>query len=143
MVLPLNKILELKKGTILVSLSSSDREFDIVSFRQSCANISSCHDDFDCVHGIKVINCGFPINFNGEANKVDIEEFELTRSLLTLGILQACAMSKEKGLIPLNMEIQIKIIDHFLIKYGFPLSRKQIFATLGLSTNEKNMQIML
>ncbi|MCB1073492.1 MAG: hypothetical protein KDK96_10400 [Chlamydiia bacterium] len=119
-VLSLDRINQLKRGTTLISLSSSDREFDIVKLRQSCKHLKSCHDDFRCANGVIVLNCGFPINFSGEADKVDIEEFELTRALLTLGILQACSLkTKEKGLIPLNMPIQTKLIEKFSSKYSF------------------------
>lgn len=117
-VLPLNKLRELKEGSILISLSSSDREFDIVEPRSACKKVLSCHDDFKCANGATVLNCGFPVNFSGDATKVDIEEFELTRALLTLGILQACEVGLEKGILSLDKEIQSRLVEQFSSKYN-------------------------
>src|SRR3990167_10817998 len=96
-VLSFDKIKQLKEGAILASLSSSDREFEIVQPRSESRYIRSCHDDF-MWKGVKILNCGFPVNFSGDSSKVDIKEFELTRSLLTLGILQAIELKFKKGL---------------------------------------------
>lgn len=118
-VLSSNEISKLKSGAILSSLSSSDREFDILEFRKEAKSLSSCHDDFECCNGVKVLNCGFPINFNGNAAQVDIDEFELTRALISAGILQAIEHSTEKGLFSLEQEIQMKLIERFFKKYKF------------------------
>lgn len=115
-VLQLGEIQLLKKGTTLISLSSSDREFEILKLRNESRHIRSCHDDFES-NGIKVLNCGFPVNFSGDAKRVDINEFELTRSLLTLGILQALELRSEKGLFSLNESDQMKLIHQFIKKY--------------------------
>ncbi|GAB4192640.1 MAG: hypothetical protein Tsb0015_14960 [Simkaniaceae bacterium] len=138
-VLPLDKINQLKRGTTIISLSSSDREFDIVKPRQSCRHLESCHDDFECANGVKVLNCGFPINFSGEAAKVDIEEFELTRALLALGALQACNLKTEKGLIPLNEAVQTKLIEKFSSKYSSQVKKAQTFRKMGLCKSGQNM----
>jgi len=107
----------LNPGTTLISLSSSDREFDIVDMRSQSVFHSSCHADFECPNGVKVMNCGFPINFSGEASKVDIEEFELTRALLTLGILQAIELSNTSGFVPLNTQVQMALVKQYSKKY--------------------------
>jgi hypothetical protein len=117
-ILSANEIKKLKPGTILVSLSSSDREFDISELRRNALDISSCHNDFICPNGVRVLNCGFPINFSGDASCVDIEEFELTRALLTLGALQAIELSQETGLFPLNLAGQAMLVDRFSKKYS-------------------------
>ncbi|NGX40135.1 MAG: Adenosylhomocysteinase [Chlamydiae bacterium] len=117
-ILPREKIESLKPGTTLISLSSSDREFEIAKLRSKSNKISSCHDDFECSNGVKVLNCGFPINFSHEATEVDIEEFELTRSLLSLGILQAIELQTEKGFFPINENDQAQLIDQFIQKYS-------------------------
>lgn len=118
-VLSSDEISKLKPGAILSSLSSSDREFDILEFRKKTRSLFSCHDDFECCNGIKVLNCGFPINFNGNASQVDIDEFELTRALISAGILQAIEYSAGKGLFSLEQEIQMKLIERFFKKYEF------------------------
>lgn len=115
-ILTKNEIKKLKKGAALMSLSSSDREFEITGFRGSSPVVRSCHDDF-MSNGIKILNCGFPVNFSGNPFDVDISEFELTRSLLTLGVLQAIEIKSEKGLIPISDSDQKKIIDNFVNKY--------------------------
>lgn len=107
----------LTPGTTLISLSSSDREFDIVDMRSHSVSHSSCHADFECSNGVKVMNCGFPINFSGEASKVDIEEFELTRALLALGILQAIELSNTSGFVPLNTQVQMALVKQYSKKY--------------------------
>jgi S-adenosylhomocysteine hydrolase len=122
MILPINIIKKLNPGTVLASLSSSDREFDIVQLRKSAKEVESCHSDVECSNGVKLLNCGFPINFSGDASKVDIAEFELTRALITLGVLQAIKLSSEKGLFHLENEGQMKITTQFSKKYGAALS---------------------
>ena len=112
-VLSFDKIKQLKEGAILASLSSSDREFEIVQPRSQSTYIRSCHDDF-IWKGIRVLNCGFPRN----SLDVDIEEFELTRSLLTLGILQAIKLKFKKGLFSMCDSDQKKLIDQYLTKYS-------------------------
>lgn len=116
-VLSLEKIKKLREGTILASLSSSDREFEIVKLRREVLGLVSCHDDFTW-NGINILNCGFPINFSGKSSDVDIAEFELTRSLLSLGILQAIESHSNKGLISLDESSQSKIIKKFSVKYS-------------------------
>ena len=115
-ILPYNVLKNLKKGATLISVSSSDREFDIVKWRRLSPEINSCHNDFQ-YKGITVMNCGFPINFSGDASKVDIKEFELTRALLSLGIVQAFEHKTHKGFIPLNITAQYTLIDWFSKKY--------------------------
>lgn len=116
-ILSLENIKKLRKGTTLVSLSSSDREFEIVALRSQSSLIFSCHDDFNW-NGINILNCGFPLNFSGIASDVDIQEFELTRSLLTLGVLQGIQQRSEKGLLPLCDAGQNMLISRFLEKYS-------------------------
>lgn len=130
-VLSLDKIRELREGSILISLSSSDREFDIVKPRSTCKGVLSCHDDFKCANGVAVFNCGFPINFSGDATKVDIEEFELTRALLALGILQACEVGSEKGILSLDKKTQSRLVEQFSNKYNSRTRDAQISVKSG------------
>ncbi|MBI2742626.1 MAG: hypothetical protein HYX48_01765 [Chlamydiales bacterium] len=112
-ILDFKALKSLKKGTTLASLSSSDREFDVVKLRKEARGIVSCHDDFT-KDGVTVLNCGFPVNFTGMSDLVDIEEFSLTRSLLALGILQAIEMGDKKGLLELSKKHQKKLLARFL-----------------------------
>ena len=78
----------LKKNAILVSASSSDREFDAVHLRRKVKEQVCCHGDIQ-VQNICLTNCGFPINFDRDYNTVDGIRFQLTRSLL---LLQQCRL---------------------------------------------------
>lgn len=105
----------LKKNVILMSASSSDREFDAVSLRNKIPLITDCHENL-CIAGIYLINCGFPINFSSEYRAIDIYDLQLTRSLLLSAILQAdsCHDFTPKGFIPLDIENQRDIIQKYL-----------------------------
>ena len=116
-VLNADQIQKLKKGCILVSTSSSDREFDIVPFRRAIARVADCHQNL-YLNDIQVLNCGFPINFDAHFDELDIQELEFTRSLLLAAILYGYQIGKEEPLlhqlIDLNMDIQKRIIFKFL-----------------------------
>lgn len=105
----------LKEGCVLVSASSSDREFDAVHLRRRCKNdVKSCHDDIEGGR-LTLLNCGFPINFDGDRNSVAPEKIQLTRSLLLAAILQAYEMPKDSlEIFPLNMKMQRGIISKYL-----------------------------
>jgi S-adenosylhomocysteine hydrolase len=96
----------LKKGAVLVSASSSDREFDAVGMRRRAGPISDCHADVE-VDGICLANCGFPVNFRGERDTIAPELIQVTRALLAAGVLQAATMPEgcEAGFVDLDHEI--------------------------------------
>lgn len=107
----------LKKGCTLISASSSDREFDAVFLRKKLKPYKNCHKDIE-VKEIHLLNSGFPLNFSEEYDKIDINEFQLTRSLLMSAILQAAMHdTPEKGFVPLDIETQREIIEKFLILF--------------------------
>ncbi len=105
----------LKKNVILVSASSSDREFDAVHLRNKMPLVRDCHQSLQ-IDGTYLINCGFPVNFSAEFRAIDVDELQLTRSLLLSSILQAYYYSDptKKGFIPLDMENQRDIIQKYL-----------------------------
>jgi hypothetical protein len=109
----------LKKNVILVSASSSDREFSAVHLRSNLPSNTNCHENF-LINDIILINCGFPINFAAEYREIDIDKLQLTRSLLLAAILQAYnhSNSKQKDFIDLDMENQRDIVRRFLSIYG-------------------------
>jgi hypothetical protein len=71
---------------MLISASSSDREFDAISLRKQIPFYTNPHQDVR-VGKILLINSGFPINF--DEFYLDSVEFQLTRSLLLTSIFQA------------------------------------------------------
>ncbi len=111
----------LKKGVILVSASSSDREFNAFSIRKN----SLIKNTFNTVHldihtkDLILLNNGFPVNFDKDYSKIDHKGFQLTRSLLTGAIFQAL-YSKSKPLSPiltLLPNLQNKILYEFYNYY--------------------------
>jgi S-adenosylhomocysteine hydrolase len=104
----------LKEGCVLISVSSSDREFDSVHIRRKAGIISSCHDDVEA-NGIRLLNCGFPVNFDGRRHSVPPEKIQLTRALLAAGIFQAHTLRYlHPKIIPLDIDIQRDIVQtHF------------------------------
>ena len=97
----------LKKGSVLASISSSDREFDSVFIRKKIPAYNRCHTDIK--GDIMLLNSGFPVNFNGGKNSVKPEKIQLIRALLTLGVLQASQISESQGLIDLDLAHQQRI----------------------------------
>lgn len=109
-----NQYKYLKEGCVLASASSSDREFDAVHMRRRCQNIKSCHDPIEGERCI-LLNCGFPVNFDGGRNSVAPEKIQFTRALLLAAILQAYEMPKDSlEIFPLNVDIQREIISKYL-----------------------------
>lgn len=115
-----NSILEpgdfsnLKKGVLLISASSSDREFSASYLRALCPKMSDCHHDFQ-INGITLINSGFPVNFNKDSeHSLEPRKIQLTRALLLAGIYQSMKISKNKDtLVDLDVDIQTQIVSKF------------------------------
>ena len=78
----------LSPGTTLVSVSSSDREFDAVHLRKRLPENKNCHADL-VIGDILLIRSGFPVNFDGERENIHPDKIQLTIALITSGILQA------------------------------------------------------
>lgn len=101
----------LKPGVILVSASSSDREFSATEFRYLTPNIIDCHQDLE-VKNLRLLNCGFPINFNdGGVDCVQPLKIQLTRALLLAAIFSALKSSLSPGLVELEANIQSCLIS--------------------------------
>ena len=104
----------LKSNAVLVSASSSDREFNAVFLRKKVPSDNNCHQHLN-IEGKWLINCGFPINFSSDFRSIDCDKLQLTRSLLLTAILQADAQENLKtGFIALDHENQRDIIQQFL-----------------------------
>lgn len=111
--IPSSKYAFLKKGCILISGSSSDREFDAVHIRKQAGTIRNCHEDLT-VNGIKLLNCGFPVNFYGERHSVPPSKIQFTRALLAAGIFQAYNASVLfPRIIPLDIDIQKDLVHRY------------------------------
>ncbi len=99
------------KKSILVSVSSSDREFDSVYIRRKVEKNKNPHKNI-ITKEIILLNSGFPITFDGSIHGTPPEKIQLTQGLMLAGAYESVKTS-EKNLIPLNPEIQRKIIEKF------------------------------
>jgi len=104
----------LKDNAVLVSLSSSDREFDGSYFRKLAGGNMKVHDDVT-YKGISLLNCGFPLNFNGlDKVSVPLVKIQLVCALLLLGVCDFKNCEREqKHFLQLNKELVDKIIQKF------------------------------
>ncbi len=105
----------LKKDVILISASSSDREFNAVELRKQVKRTNNPHENLN-INGIHLLNCGFPVNFFGDIfSSIPLEKIQLTLALLFAGVVQATNIClNEKGLVDLNHIYQRKIVNQFL-----------------------------
>ena len=104
----------LKKNVVLVSASSSDREFDAVFLRKKLNTKSNIHDDI-LVDNIHLLNNGFPVNFcNNGLDTVPPEEIQLTTSLLLAAACQGVKNNHTNGFTTLDKALQVSIIDLYL-----------------------------
>lgn len=101
----------LKKGVLLVSASSSDREFPAKEIRVAAGVIGDCHADIE-VDGVSLLNGGFPINFAGQENPTPPEKIQLTRALLLAGVCEA-SQAMTPGFRDLS-DTQDRIAEEFL-----------------------------
>jgi hypothetical protein len=102
----------LKKEVILVSASSSDREFSAVNLRKSAPKIKDCHKDL-FVNNIWLLNCGFPLNFDGNKNSASPEKIQLTRALMLSAICLAMEKENQNDFIELEPKYQKLIVEKF------------------------------
>ena len=117
-VLSIPEINLLKKDVLLVSASSSDREFNANELRKKIPPVSDCHKHL-FINNKWLINCGFPINFSSQFRTIDCDELQLTRSLLLASILQAVSNvdNSKTGFIPLNINNQEDILKNYYTLY--------------------------
>ena len=106
----------LKKNAVLVSASSSDREFDAVHFRKLAGGKFKVHDDV-FYNSIRLLNCGFPINFNGASHvSIALDKIQFVCALLLLGVCECVTCNKEqKQFVQLDKNLTRKILEKFSI----------------------------
>lgn len=104
----------LKRPNFLVSVSSSDREFDAVALRKKIEPRSNCHEDL-WIEGLCLVNSGFPYPFDGNYEEIDLKDFQLTRGLLLAGIFQSCLEKYQgNGFVELNKKFQQEIVQKWI-----------------------------
>ncbi len=111
---PKNLHKKIPHGTVLVSVSSSDREFDAVYLRRFLPETSQCHQDL-LVDGKLLIRSGFPVNFDGERENIAPERIQLTIALITAGILQAKNLPRKKkpSILAVTKRLEASIVKRF------------------------------
>ena len=115
--IPRSKHHLLKKKCVLVSASSSDREFDSVHLRRQLPRYTDCFLDLT-INDIQLLNSGFPINFTGQEHSVSPEKIQLTRALLFAGILQASQLqTRIPSFINLDDQVHYDISAYFSSLY--------------------------
>lgn len=92
----------LKHDQILISCSSGDREFKELLENMMHKGAGFSETPFSPVMGrtksgniIKILNGGFPINFDRTAASVPKDDIALTRGLMLAGIIQAAIMADQ------------------------------------------------
>lgn len=113
----------LRKGVILISASSSDREFDALQIRKQIERHSNCHLTIN-TKDITLLNGGFPVNFDGAEENIDPYLIQFTIALMTSAIMQAFQkrIRRKKGIFILANHLANKVKDRFL---KFILSKQQ------------------
>lgn len=107
----------LGKGTVLASLSSSDREFEAVSLRKTINKTANCHEHLN-IQGIHLLKCGFPVTFHPDTSLMDTIDFQITRALISASLIQATTMDHRlSGIIPLSEPLQ-RHIEELYLKIG-------------------------
>lgn len=104
----------LKNNAVLASVSSSDREFDGHHFRRLSSANCNVHDDI-FYKNICLLNCGFPLNFNG-ADKVSLplSKIQLVCALLLAGVCEFKFCNKQQSnFVQLDKELTEKILSQF------------------------------
>ncbi|MEI7960987.1 MAG: hypothetical protein WCI04_01505 [archaeon] len=108
-ILGLKDLKFIKKGSILASVSSSDREFSAAEIRREFQKTNNPHHHF-VSNGIVLLNAGFPVTFKGARCEIPLEKIQLTMALLYAGILQGIKNINKVGIVELNKNIQKKIV---------------------------------
>lgn len=102
----------LKKDVILASVSSSDREFGASYLRKKTNQTHCCHENLS-IDNIHLLNCGFPVNFQGaDEDTIPLEKIQLTIALLFSAACQGGSLEDlNSGLISLDSKSQKMILS--------------------------------
>jgi hypothetical protein len=92
----------LKKGTVLVSATSKQVEIDV---------------DAAAKHPVRLLNGGWPINFDGDVEDIPSSQIQITRAAMFAGAIQAAALraneKRNKRIVPLDPAVDAKILSRF------------------------------
>ena len=102
-----------ERGTLLISLSSSDREFPSQFIRSQFPQNSDPYLDYE-FNGVKLLNAGFPMTFVGQVQPMPLKYMQITSSMLYSSILYGVSKKiRRKGFVSVPNEIQDQLISKF------------------------------
>jgi hypothetical protein len=120
-----------RPGTILISGSSANFEFDGIAARSrdrftdldespyyqvARSDFARIHDDYKTSNDwgdFWLCNAGFPVNFTGDFDPIDAHHIQVTRALMIAGAVQASGTRTEPGLRTFADEFDACISDVF------------------------------
>lgn len=105
-------IQSIQRRVLLISASSSDREFPSAWLRQQLPKTSDCHGTVSTGNNV-LVRSGFPINFTGGPYSLPPSESAFTCSLLFSGVCQSIEQVWAPGFQDLNVEHQEGITSFF------------------------------
>lgn len=79
--IPKTALSMIKKPVVFASISSSDREFDILHLRQKTDPVINCHATIN-IDNFTILNGGFPVNFDQDYAVIDHDLFQISRALI-------------------------------------------------------------
>lgn len=104
-------------GTSLISVSSSDREFDSLYLRKLVARNNNCHANL-FINELLLVNSGFPVNFDGKRENIHPDQIQLTIALIAAAMAQSTKMKSHKKVItPIDSNYEEYIKNSFTKKY--------------------------
>ena len=110
--LPISFYNNLKHNAVLISASSSDREFDAPRLRMLTERFYDCHQNVK-LRDIYLLNAGFPLTFIEQGIGAEANKIQLTRALIFSSILLAKTNNYLNGLIELDKNLQKRILEKF------------------------------
>lgn len=111
-ILSLEEVKRFDERTLLISASSSDREFPATNVRQRRRQTADSHLDLPFENSV-IVNSGFPINFTGDAYSLPREEVQFTMGLLLSAVCQAIDTDAAQGFCDLDATKQYQIVQFF------------------------------
>lgn len=110
---PEERLLNEQNEIVLVSASSSDREFPSLLIRKNASLTSDSHKEFT-YNGFILPNAGFPINFDGDVQFLPLEWIQLTMALAFSSICIIASTPLRKGLNLFPIDLDNEITDTYL-----------------------------
>lgn len=105
--------IEARGDVVLVSGSSSDREFPSAYIRRQSPLSHDSHQEFR-YGGITLPNAGFPINFDGAVNFIPLEWIQITLGLAFASICTIASTPLKNGLNLFPIELDKEITNSYL-----------------------------